>query len=179
MNIIELFLTSVSLAMDAFAVSICKGLNTKKINVGIKIIMFFSFFQTIMPILGYYIGIAFSEKIINYNPFISSTLLITIGLLMFKENDNPDFNNSICFFELIVLSIATSIDALVVGISFAFNKTNIIFSSSIIGITTFILCSIGFFLGHLFNKKLSLFSNKLGGITLIIIGIKNILNIFI
>jgi len=178
MNIIELILTGISLAMDAFAVCICKGIKSRKKSIGLMLILSFSFFQTVMPIIGFYLGNIFTEKIIKYNPFISTILLITIGLLMFKEDSNMDYSENLKISEILILSFATSIDALVIGISFSFFKNNIIFSSIIIGIITLIICSIGFFLGHLFNKKLSLYSNKIGGITLIIIGIKNLLSIF-
>ena len=171
MNIIELFLTGVSLAMDAFTISICKVLQAPRKKHGVVIAFFFGFFQFIMPILGYYLGNIFNQKIINYNPFISMILLITIGILMIKE-DNSEINQKLKLSELIMLSIATSIDALVIGISFSFLKVNIIPSSLIIGIITFILCFIGYFLGHLFNKKVGKYSNLIGGITLIIIGIK-------
>ncbi len=172
MNNLELFLTGISLAMDAFTISICKGLQTNRKKYGLAIAFFFGLFQFIMPILGFYLGNIFSEKIIEFNPYISMILLITIGILMIKEKNTEDFNYKLKFSELIILSIATSIDALVIGISFSFLKANIIYSSIIIGIITFILCTIGYFLGHLFNKKVGKYSNLIGGITLIIIGIK-------
>ena len=172
MNIFEIILTAISLGMDAFTISICKGLCNNRIKNGLIIALFFGTFQFIMPILGYYLGNIFSERIINYNPYISMILVILIGILMIKEKNDEQLDNSIKLGEMILLSIATSVDALVIGISFSFLKVNIIFSSIIIGIITFIMCFIGYFLGHLFNKKIGMYSNLIGGVTLIIIGIK-------
>ena len=172
MNIFELILTGISLAMDAFTISICKGLVNPRKKHGFIISFFFGFFQFIMPIIGFYIGNVFSEKIIYYNPFISMILLITIGILMIKEKNDNFLANKLKFFELIMLSIATSIDALIVGISFSFLKNNIFTSSIIIGSITFILCFIGYFLGNLLNKKISCYANIIGGITLILIALK-------
>lgn len=172
MNLIELLLTGVSLGMDAFTISICKGLSNNKFKNGITIALYFGIFQFIMPIIGHYLGNIFSEKIINFNPYISMILLVTIGILMIKEKNDDNIDDSIKFFEMILLSIATSIDALVIGISFSFLKVHILPSSILIGIITFIMCFIGYFLGHLFNQKAQKYSNLIGGITLIIIGIK-------
>ena len=172
MNTFEIILTALSLGMDAFTISICKGLSNNRIKNGFIIALFFGLFQFFMPILGYYLSNIFNEKIINYNPYISMILLLVIGILMIKEKNDENFDNNIKLGEMILLSIATSIDALVIGISFSFLKVNITTSSIIIGIITFIMCFIGYFLGHLFNKKVGTYSNLIGGITLIIIGIK-------
>jgi len=172
MNLLELFLCGLSLSMDAFSISICKGLASNRIKDGIKVALYFGFFQFIMPILGFYLGNIFSERIINYNPYISMILLVTIGILMFKDKNDDDLDDKFNFSQMFLLSIATSIDALVIGISFSFLKLNIISSSLIIGIITFIMCFIGFFLGHLFNRNAHQYANKIGGLTLIIIGIK-------
>ena len=91
---------------------------------------------------------------------------------MIKEEEITDVNNKLEYDELILLSFATSIDALVIGLSFSFYHTNIILSSTIIGIITFIVCNIGFYLGKILNKKIHQYANLIGGITLIIIGIK-------
>ncbi len=175
MNIIEILLISLSLAMDAFIISITKGLKKNNYKIGIIVSLFFSVFQFIMPIIGYYFGNIISLKIINYQTYLSSILLIIIGILMIKEDKISELDSRLNIKELIILSIATSIDALVIGISFAFTKVNILYSSIIIGIITFILSLIGYFLGHLFNKKTQQYSNIVGGITLIILGITNLL----
>lgn len=172
MNIIEIVLIGLSLSMDAFTISIGKGIKTNNFKIGLITVIFFSLFQFIMPIIGYYFGNMLSERIINYHSYFSSILLIIIGILMIKENEIDEFDNKLNIKELILLSIATSIDALVIGISFSFIKINIIISSIIIGLITFIICMIGYNLGNLFNKKCRQYSNLIGGITLIIIGIK-------
>lgn len=176
MNILEIFLIGVSLAMDAFTISICKGIRNNSFKTGITVTSFFSVFQFIMPIIGFYIGNILSDKIINYQSYFSSILLIIIGILMIKEDKINELNNKLDYKELIILSIATSIDALVIGISFSFTKTNIFISSTIIGITTFIICNIGYYLGSVLSKKLHQYANIIGGITLILIGIKLFFN---
>lgn len=176
MNIFELILTGVSLGMDAFTISICKGIRNNSFKTGITVTSFFSVFQFIMPIIGFYIGNILSDKIINYQSYFSSILLIVIGILMIKEDKINELDNKLNYKELIILSIATSIDALVIGISFSFTKTNIFISSIIIGITTFIICNIGYYLGSVLSKKLHQYANIIGGITLILIGIKLFFN---
>ena len=172
MNIIEIVLISISLAMDAFTISICKGMKNHKLLDGFIISIFFGIFQWIMPILGYYFGIILSDKIINYNYYLSAILLISIGILMLKEEKITELDNRLNYKELFILSIATSIDALVIGISFSFLKVNIFSSSLIIGIITTIISFIGYYLGNLLNKKVGKYSNFIGGLTLIILGIK-------
>ena len=176
MNIIEIFLIGVSLAMDAFTISICKGIRNNSFKTGITVTSFFAVFQFIMPIIGFYIGNILSNRIINYQSYFSSILLIIIGILMIKEDKIDKIDNKLNYKELIILSIATSIDALVIGISFSFIKNNIFISSTIIGITTFIICNIGYYLGSLLNKKFHQYANIIGGITLILIGIKLFFN---
>ena len=176
MNIIEIFLIGVSLAMDAITISICKGIRNNSFKTGITVTSFFAVFQFIMPIIGFYIGNILSNRIINYQSYFSSILLIIIGILMIKEDKIDKIDNKLNYKELIILSIATSIDALVIGISFSFIKNNIFISSTIIGITTFIICNIGYYLGSLLNKKFHQYANIIGGITLILIGIKLFFN---
>lgn len=175
MNILEIILVGLSLSMDAFTISITKGLVNFKIKTGLIVSFFFGLFQFIMPIIGYCVGNNFSEKIINYNPYISMVLLITIGILMIREKEEI-IENNLKFSELIMLALATSIDALVIGISFSFLKVPIISSSIIIGIITFLICLVGYYLGNKFNKKVGKYSNLIAGIILIILGIKAFLN---
>ena len=174
MNTLEIILTGFSLAMDASLISIHKGTINRDHQKGLIMIITFSLFQTIMPIIGYYIGNEFNKKIINFSPILSSILLITIGIMIYKEEDE-NIPNTIKFIEIILLGITTSIDALVIGISFSFLDNSILYSSIIIGIITFICCNLAYFLGHKLNKKLSHSFNKIGGITLIIIGINTIM----
>lgn len=171
MNILEIILVGLSLSMDAFTISITKGLINTRIKTGLIISFFFGLFQFIMPIIGYYVGNNFSEKIINYNPYISMVLLITIGILIIKEKEEI-IDNNLKFTELITLALATSIDALVIGISFSFLKVSILSSSIIIGIITFLICFLGYYLGNKFNKKVGKYSNLIAGSILIILGIK-------
>ena len=160
--------------MDAFTISICQGIKNKCLKDGLIVTSFFAIFQLIMPIVGYYLGNIFSNRLLNYHNYFSSLLLITIGVLMIKDNKD-NFNKKINYKELIILSIATSIDALVIGISFSFNNTNIISAAIIIGIITFFICNIGYYLGNLLHKKFHQ-SRLIGGITLIILGIKLLFN---
>lgn len=172
MNILEIILIGISLSMDAFTISICKGLKNNNQKDGLTITFFFALFQFIMPIIGFYLGNIFTERIINYHNYFSAILLIIIGILMIKEDKINELNEKLNYQELFFLSIATSIDALVIGISFSFNNSRILISSLIIGFITFIICNIGYYLGHLFHKKIHQYSGIIGGITLILIGIK-------
>jgi len=176
MNIIEIILIGISLSMDAFTISICKGLKDNTLKKGLIITSFFATFQFIMPIIGYYFGNIVSNRIINYQSYFSAILLIVVGILMIKEDKLNDINNNLNYKELILLSIATSIDALVIGISFSFNHTSIFLSSTIIGTITFIICNIGYYLGGLLNTKIHQYSGLIGGITLILLGIKFLFN---
>lgn len=175
MNIFEIILIGLSLAMDAFSISIILGLKNNSIKDGITSSLFFSLFQFIMPILGYFLGNILNEKIINYHSYFSSLLLIVIGILMLTEKNDLNEINKLNIKQLFFLSIATSIDAFVVGISFSFIQTNIFSSAIIIGIITFIVTSLGYFLGHIFNKKAHQYSGLIGGITLILIAVKTLL----
>ena len=179
MNIFEIILIGLSLSMDAFAVSIILGLKNNNTKTGIITSLFFGLFQFIMPILGYLLGNILSEKIINYQSYFSIIILISIGIsMLFEKNDLVTYNK-LSIKELFFLSVATSIDAFAIGISFSFLKTNILFSTIIIGIITFIISFIGYFLGHLFNKKAHQYANIIGGITLIIISIKMLLEMLL
>ena len=174
MTIIEMILLGISLGCDAFTVSICKGLNSlqRERKKALIISLYFGIFQFIMPIIGYYLGNIFCEKIIYYNPYISTILLITIGFLMLKDEENQGITDNTHFKEMFFLAIATSIDALAIGISLSFLKVNLLISSFIIGIITFVMCYIGYYLGNFFNKKIGKYSNLLSGIILILLGIK-------
>ena len=174
MNIFEIILIGLSLSLDAMTISICYALKSSQIKIGLITTVSFSIFQFIMPIIGFYFGNIISNQIINYHSYLSSIILIVIGILQIKEEKINEVNNQLKFSELFFLSIATSIDALAIGISFSFLETNIFISSIIIGFVTFIMCSLGFYLGKLFNKKAHQYAGVIGGITLIIIGIKHL-----
>ena len=180
MTILELIVISISLAMDAFAVSICKGLTIKKITRKECIIigLYFGVFQAIMPLIGYLLSKSFAVYITNIDHWLAFILLLFIGINMIMEslsNDNKDYNDKIDYKTMLPLSVATSIDALAVGITLAFFQTDIKIAILIIGIITFLLSLIGVKIGHSFGKKYQSKAQLLGGITLILIGLKILL----
>lgn len=182
MKITEIIFISIALAMDAFSVSICKGLEMKykfKRN-ALLIVISFSFFQMLMPILGYYLGNSFNNYFIKFNHIIAFILLTIIGINMIKESyENKDINIGLSIKELLILSIATSIDAFSIGITFSLFKVNLLTSIVLIGLITFILCLIGVHLGKYIGNKLDKKAQIFGGIILIIIGLKILLEHFI
>lgn len=184
MGFVELFLIGVGLSMDAFAVAICKGLNMRgKINFkhAAIIALFFGGFQAIMPLIGYFLGIGFEKYITRIDHWIAFILLCFIGGKMIveaikewnevdkQEEDRLDIK------ELFVLAVATSIDALAVGITFAFLNVNIWSAISIIGATTFMLSIIGVVIGNKFGSKYKSKAELVGGIILVLIGAKILL----
>ena len=180
MELYEIILISIGLAMDAFAVSICKGLSMKKINWKSTIIIaiYFGIFQAIMPVFGYLLGSSFSVIVQKIDHWIAFILLAIIGGNMIKESKDDETekrNDKVDFKTMILLAIATSIDALAVGITFAFFKVNIVVSITIIGIITFILSFIGVIIGNEFGDKFQNKAEFIGGMILIIIGLKILL----
>lgn len=177
---LTVFLTGIGLSMDAFAVSVCKGLKMQKLNLKFTFIisLFFGAFQAIMPLLGFLLGVSFKSYIESVDHWIAFILLMFIGGKMAFEsfnNEDDDIGNVFSIKELFVLAIATSIDALAVGIAFAMDEIKIFSAVAVIGVTTFILSAIGVFIGHKFG---SVYKNKAelsGGIILILIGIKILL----
>lgn len=184
MSFYELLLIGIGLSMDAFAVSVCKGLNMRdKINykhAGL-IALFFGGFQAIMPTIGYFLGKGFEQYITSIDHWIAFALLGFIGGKMvvdaIKEWNDEDTaeEDKINIKELFMLAIATSIDALAVGITFAFLQVNIVSAASIIGITTFILSIIGVVIGNKFGSRYKTKAELAGGIILILIGVKILL----
>lgn len=178
MSIIEIALIGVGLAMDAFAVSICKGLAMRRMNYKKAIIIaaFFGVFQALMPALGYVLGTTFANKIAAIDHWIAFILLALIGANMIKEalssDDDECQDDSLRLGDLIMLSIATSIDALAVGITFAFFNVSLLFSVSMIGIITFIICVIGVKVGNVFGEKYKSKAELAGGLILIVMGAK-------
>lgn len=178
MSIIEIALIGVGLAMDAFAVSICKGLAMRRMNYKKAIIIaaFFGVFQALMPALGYVLGTTFANKIAAIDHWIAFILLALIGANMIKEalssDDDECQDDSLRLGDLIMLSIATSIDALAVGITFAFFNVSFLLSVSMIGIITFIICVIGVKVGNVFGEKYKSKAELAGGLILIVMGAK-------
>lgn len=181
MGVVEIILIAVGLAMDAFAVSICKGLSMKKMDwkkAGI-IGLYFGGFQGGMPLIGYLLGIGFEDKIKSVDHWIAFALLVFIGANMIKEaldkKDCEEVNDKIDFRTMIVLAIATSIDALAIGVTFAFLNVNIIFAVCMIALITFIISMIGVKIGNVFGDKYESKAEIAGGIILICLGVKILL----
>ena len=180
MGITEIIIISISLAMDAFAVSICKGLSMTKMNwkKAIIIALYFGIFQAGMPLVGYVLGSAFSGIVENIDHWIAFILLAIIGANMIKESTDDEIdkrNDVVNFKTMLPLAIATSIDALAIGITFAIFKTNIIISATIIGIITFAISLIGVKIGNKFGDKFQNKAEFIGGIILILIGLRILL----
>ncbi len=178
---LTVFLTGIGLSMDAFAVAICKGLKMQKLNykqMGL-IALFFGGFQALMPLIGWTLGRSFKTYIEEFDHWIAFALLLFIGGKMALEAfEKEDEGCCCCRFdikELFVLAIATSIDALAVGIAFAIEDINIWSAIVIIGITTFILSAFGVLIGHKFGSVYKSKAELAGGIILILIGVKILL----
>ena len=176
MNIYEIILISVGLSMDAFAVSLCKGMSLNKKNYKKAFIvgLYFGLFQFIMPIIGFKLASRFSNTITNIDHWIAFFLLLFIGLKMIKDSILKEniLDNNVNFKEMIGLAIATSIDALAVGITFSFLKVSIFSSSLLIGIITFILSFMGIIIGSKFGERLGNKSQVVGGFILIVMAFK-------
>ena len=180
MEILEIILIAIGVAMDAFAVSICKGLSMKKMNWKKALIIgaYFGIFQGVMPLIGYFLGVTFQNLVTQIDHWVAFVLLSFVGLKMLKEafaNDSENINDNVDFKTMIVLAIATSIDALAIGITFAFLQTNILLAISIIGIITFAVCVIGVKIGNKFGDKYERKAETVGGLILIFMGIKILL----
>ncbi len=176
MSLIELFLIGISLSMDAFAVSICKGLSIGEVKPKHLLLagVWFGGFQALMPLIGYFLGSTFEQYVTSYDHWVAFILLGVIGGSMIKESREKDSeqNSSFAFTTMLVLAVATSIDALAVGITFAFLGVNIVAAVSIIGVTTFIFSAIGIKVGSVFGIKYKSKAELFGGIVLICLGTK-------
>lgn len=176
MGIIEIFLISIGLAMDAFAVSICKGLSMKKLNIRKMIIvgLYFGVFQAVMPLIGFFLGKGFESFVTSIDHWIAFILLLFIGANMIKEafGDYEEANDDTSFKVMVILAIATSIDALAVGITFAFLKVNIMLAVFLIGIITFGISALGVIIGNKFGNKFEKRAKLFGGAILILMGTK-------
>lgn len=183
MNLLEISLIGIGLAMDAFAVSVCKGLSIKKLKLifAFAIAICFGFFQSLMPLIGYYLGNTFQSIIISISHWLTFLLLTLIGINMIKDSINQENNSNLEEFTIgntLLLGIATSLDALAVGITFSLFQTNIFLVITIIGIITFVLCFCGVWIGNHFGNKLQAKAEITGGIILIGIGIKILMEHF-
>ncbi|MCI8620448.1 MAG: manganese efflux pump [Clostridia bacterium] len=175
MGILEILLISIGLAMDAFAVSICKGLSIKDLKAKNIIIigLYFGIFQAGMPLIGFLLGKGFESFVTQIDHWIAFGLLSIIGVNMILETlkKEENINSDIGFKTMILLAIATSIDALAVGITFAFLEANIIGAIFTIGIVTFVISALGVMIGSKFGDKFEKKAQILGGIILIGMGI--------
>lgn len=180
MNILDLFIMAVGLSMDAFAVSVCKGLSVKKLSAGHMMItgLYFGGFQAGMPLLGYFLGRQFQSLITEIDHWIAFILLALIGMNMIRESlgkEEEEMNDSFSFHEMFPLAIATSIDALAVGVTFAFLQVDIVPAVSFIGIITFMLSAVGVKIGNVFGSRFKSKAEFLGGMVLVLMGIKILL----
>lgn len=180
MGIIELFILAVGLSMDAFAVSVCKGLAMEKINLKKSVIVgaWFGGFQALMPLIGYFLGVQFKDYITSVDHWIAFVLLSLIGANMVKEafsKKEEEEDASLNIKTMLLLAIATSIDALAVGVTFAFLDVNIFYAVCFIGITTFILSVVGVKIGNVFGVRYKSKAELAGGIILILLGVKILL----
>ena len=180
MGLLELFILAVGLSMDAFAVSVCKGLAMPKITVKKAAVVgiWFGGFQALMPALGYLLGSQFKDSITAIDHWIAFILLGIIGGNMIREACSGECENesdSLDIKTMFLLAVATSIDALAVGITFTFLKVNIAAAVSFIGITTFIISAAGVKIGNIFGTKYKSKAELAGGIILILLGLKILL----
>lgn len=177
MGLWELFVIALGLSMDAFAVSICKGLSVRRCSIKHMLIcgLYFGLFQGGMPLIGYLLGSQFESLVTVVAPYIAFALLALIGYNMIRESrehDEEAIDDDFSFKAMIPLAIATSIDALAVGVSFAFLQVNIVPAVSFIAVTTFICCVIGVKIGSIFGSKYKQGAEFFGGLVLILMGFK-------
>ena len=186
MGFVELLLLAIGLSMDAFAVSVCKGLCMKRLNLrqATVVALFFGGFQALMPLVGWLIGKQFEQYITSFDHWIAFILLLIIGGKMAyeaifgkeeAEACDTDAQNRLNYKELFTMAVATSIDALAVGVTFAFLNINIWTAISIIGVTTFVMSFIGVVIGNKFGSIYKKKAEIAGGVVLILIGLKILL----
>ena len=180
MTLAELFILAIGLSMDAFAVSICKGLSLGKIKPKHMCIagLWFGGFQALTPLIGYLLGSFFADMITKYAHWIAFALLLILGANMIKEalGEEEKVDASMDVKNMFLLAVATSIDALAVGVTFAFLQVSIIPAVSFIGVVTFVCSAVGVKIGSIFGDKYQSKSEICGGVILILIGIKVLLD---
>ena len=179
MHFWELLLIGVALSMDAFAVSVCKGLSLRRLGWKHALLagLYFGGFQFLMPVLGYLLGYRFESLIAAVDHWIAFALLALIGGNMIKESRDQDeeLSDDFGFQTMLLLAVATSIDALAVGITFAFLSVRILPAAGLIGGTTFLLSALGIYVGHVFGLRYKARAELAGGLILILIGLKILL----
>lgn len=177
MGIFDLIFIAVGLSMDAFAVSICKGLSVQRVQAKHVMVVgsYFGGFQAIMPLTGYILGKQFESMITNIDHWIAFVLLAIIGGNMIREalsGEDEKLDDSFSFKVMFPLAVATSIDALAIGVTFAFLRVNIIPAVILIGATTFVISAAGLKIGNVFGTKYKSNAEIAGGVILILLGIK-------
>ena len=175
----ELFILAVGLSMDAFAVSVCKGLSLGKIKAKHMCLagIWFGGFQALMPLVGYFLGSFFADVITKYSHWIAFALLAFLGAKMIKESfESEELDDNMGWKTMLVLAVATSIDASAVGVTFAFLDVNILFAVIVIGVTSFAFSAAGVKIGSVFGEKYKSKAEIAGGIILILIGLKILLD---
>ncbi len=179
MSLFELLVLAIALAMDAFAVAICKGLSQKQMSWKNALLagLYFGGFQAGMPLIGYFLGVQFRDLITRCDHWITFILLVFIGINMIKESreESEEMNDSFDMKTMLLLAIATSIDALAVGVTFAFLTVDIVPAVSFIGVITFVLSFVGIKIGNVFGTKYKSKAEMAGGIVLILMGTKILL----
>ena len=176
MSLWELLVIAVGLSMDAFAVSVCKGLSVQKVKPKHYLIVadYFGGFQALMPLLGYLLGVRFEAMVANVDHWIAFVLLGLIGANMVRESraGEEKLDDSFTVSTMLILAVATSIDALAIGVTFAFLGVNIVEAIILIGITTGIISGVGLKIGNVFGSRYKSKAEMAGGIVLILMGIK-------
>lgn len=179
MNILELFLIAVGLSMDAFAVSICKGLSVQHLEWKHVLLagLYFGGFQALMPTIGYVLGVQFESLITSIDHWVAFILLLIIGGKMIQESleEPEELDDSFAVKTMLMLAVATSIDALAMGVTFAFLRVNIAAAVLFIGMTTFLFSAAGIKIGHVFGLRYKSKAELAGGIILILMGAKILL----
>jgi putative Mn2+ efflux pump MntP len=176
MGLWEIILIAIGLSMDAFAVSIALGLSVKEAKLKVMIIpgLYFGLFQALMPAIGYFLGIYFANRIQNMDHWIAFVLLGFIGGKMIKDSLSKEKANeySFRFIKMLIMALATSIDALAIGITFAFFNVNIFKAIVITGLTTFFISICGVKIGNIFGIKFKSKAEFIGGAVLVMLGLK-------
>ena len=175
-----MILISVGLAMDAFAVSICKGLAIGKptLKTAVVVALWFGIFQGVMPLIGFAMGTAVYDLITDIDHWVAFALLALIGANMIRESfsdEGEDVDDDMSFMTMLLLAIATSIDALAVGISLAMDDGNIFVSALVIGVITFLISAVGIVAGSTLGSRYGRHAEFVGGVILILIGLKILL----
>jgi putative Mn2+ efflux pump MntP len=179
MSLWELLILAVGLSMDAFAVSICKGLSVKKVSLGHAACAgaWFGGFQALMPLLGWLLGSRFQGAIERFDHWIAFVLLVLLGANMIREalGEEESVDGSFSWRVMLPMAVATSIDALAVGVTFAFLQVNILPAITFIGVTTFLLSALGVYAGSFFGRRYQTAAQIVGGVILIAMGVKILL----